>query len=137
MISYTADFETTTDAKDCRVWAYALCNINDPSEFYWGTTFEEFIEFCQHPKKNYTLYFHNLKFDGSFIISWLLRNGFTYISDKVAIFVKEMNFVYEQFLYLHTSFYGECRSHQPDCANLGTNRTLCHPLGAERRATLA
>lgn len=82
MISYTADFETTTDAKDCRIWAYALCNINDPSEFHYGTTFEDFIKFCQHPIKNYTLYFHNLKFDGSFIISWLLRNGFTYVSDK-------------------------------------------------------
>ena len=82
MISYTADFETTTDAKDCRIWAYAVCSIDDPSEFYWGTTFEEFIEFCQNPDKNFTLYFHNLKFDGSFIISWLLHNGYTYISDR-------------------------------------------------------
>ncbi len=82
MIAFTADFETTTDVNDCRLWAYALCNIDDPSEFYYGTTFEEFIDFCSHPKKNYTLYFHNLKFDGSFIISWLLQNGFEYISDK-------------------------------------------------------
>lgn len=82
MIKYTADFETTTDEKDCRVWAYALCNIDNPSEFHYGASFEEFIEFCQNPKKNFTLYFHNLKFDGSFIISWLLHNGYEYISDR-------------------------------------------------------
>ena len=82
MIAYTADFETTTDEEDCRIWAYALCNIDDPTEFYYGTTFEEFIDFCANPINNYTLYFHNLKFDGSFIISWLLNNGFEYISER-------------------------------------------------------
>lgn len=82
MIAYTADFETTTDEDDCRIWAYAVCNVDDPEEFHYGTTFEEFIRFCAHPKKNYTLYFHNLKFDGSFILSWLLDNGYRYISDK-------------------------------------------------------
>lgn len=82
MIAYTADFETTTDEKDCRIWAYALCNIDDPTEFHYGTTFEEFMNFCANPIKNFTLYFHNLKFDGPFIISWLLSNGFEYISDK-------------------------------------------------------
>lgn len=82
MIAYTADFETTTDEKDCRIWAYAICNIEDPTEFHYGTTFEEFIAFCSQPNKNFTLYFHNLKFDGSFIISWLLHNGYEYISDR-------------------------------------------------------
>ena len=82
MIAYTADFETTTDEKDCRIWAYALCNIDDPTEFHYGTNFEEFMNFCANPTRNFTLYFHNLKFDGSFIISWLLSNGFEYISDK-------------------------------------------------------
>lgn len=82
MICYTADFETTTDEKDCRIWAYAICSIDDPTDFHYGTTFDEFMDFCSNPDKNCTLYFHNLKFDGSFIISWLLHNGFEYISDK-------------------------------------------------------
>lgn len=82
MIGYSADFETTTDENDCRVWAYAVCSIDDPTDFQYGETFEEFIEFCSQPKINYTLYFHNLKFDGAFIISWLLHHGFEYISDK-------------------------------------------------------
>lgn len=81
MIAYTADFETTTDEDDCRVWAYSICGIDDPTEFYYGNNFEDFIEFCANPKANYTLYFHNLKFDGAFIITWLLSHGYTYISD--------------------------------------------------------
>ena len=82
MISFTADFETTTDEKDCRVWAYALCNIDNPDEFYYGNSFEDFIQFCSDDKNNYTLYFHNLKFDGAFILSWLLHNGYEYIEDR-------------------------------------------------------
>lgn len=82
MISYTADFETTTDEKDCRVWAWAVCNIDNPDEFIYGNNFESFIEFCSKSNKNFTLYFHNLKFDGSFIISWLLHNGYQHIEDK-------------------------------------------------------
>lgn len=82
MIGYTADFETTTDEKDCRVWAWAVSSIEDPTDFQYGNSFDSFIEFCSHPKKNYTLYFHNLKFDGSFIISWLLHNGFEHVTDK-------------------------------------------------------
>ena len=27
---YMADFETTTDESDCRVWAWGLVNINKP-----------------------------------------------------------------------------------------------------------
>ena len=82
MMKYTADFETTTDEDDCRVWAYAVCNIDEPTDFKYGETFEQFIDFCADRKNNYTLYFHNLKFDGAFIISWLLHNSFEYISDK-------------------------------------------------------
>lgn len=81
MIAYAADFETTTDKDDCRVWAYGLSSV-DNQEFSYGTTMEDFIEFCKNPKINYTLFFHNLKFDGSFILSWLLSNGFTHIEDK-------------------------------------------------------
>jgi hypothetical protein len=27
---YTADFETTTDENDCRVWAYGVCEVVVP-----------------------------------------------------------------------------------------------------------
>lgn len=81
-LKWSADFETTTDKNDCRVWAYSLSNIENPKDFRYGNSLDEFMEWCADPKKNYQLYFFNLKFDGAFIISWLLKNGFTRINDK-------------------------------------------------------
>lgn len=79
---FTADFETTTSTDDCRVWAYALMEIGNTSNFIYGNSIEDFIKWCSNPKVNYTLYFHNLKFDGEFIFNYLLKNGFTCIKDK-------------------------------------------------------
>lgn len=81
-LRWSADFETTTDKKDCRVWAFALSNIENPEDFRYGNSIEGFMEFCANPKENYEMYFFNLKFDGSFIISYLLKQGFTWIKDK-------------------------------------------------------
>ena len=78
---WSADFETTTDPNDCRVWAYSLCNVENPDEFLYGNSIEDFLEWCCESDDNYTLYFFNLKFDGSFIISKLLELGFTHIED--------------------------------------------------------
>lgn len=77
-LCFSADFETTTDKDDCRVWAYALSNISDPKEFIYGNSIDGLMDFCSK-KDNYTLYFFNLKFDGCFILSWLLKNGYTRI----------------------------------------------------------
>ena len=75
--SYTADFETTTDKNDLRVWAWGTCNINDFNDFQYDNNIESFIKWLElHHGSN--IYFHNLRFDGEFIISWLLKNGFKY-----------------------------------------------------------
>jgi hypothetical protein len=79
---WSADFETTTDENDCRVWAYSLSNIEDPDKFLYGNNIEDFIEWCANPKENYTLYFFNLKFDSAFILNYLLKSGFEYIEDE-------------------------------------------------------
>ena len=79
---FTADFETTTDPNDCRVWAYGICSIDDPDNiFLYGNNLDDFMNFCMD-SDNYTLYFHNLKFDGEFIISWLFNHGYKHIVDK-------------------------------------------------------
>ena len=82
MRKFTCDFETTTDLDDCRVWAYAICEIGDPDNFIYGNSLDEFMEWCQNPKENYLCLFHNLKFDGQYILSWLLKHGFEYVADK-------------------------------------------------------
>jgi hypothetical protein len=79
--NYTADFETTTDENDCRVWAYAVCEIGRPENFIYGNNIDDFLEFCKN-SENATLYFHNLKFDGEFIITRLFETGFVHVLDK-------------------------------------------------------
>lgn len=77
---YTADFETTTDPKDCRVWAYGICEIGNPNNFIYGNSIDGFMSWCENNPATY--YFHNLKFDGEFILCWLFENGFTHVTDK-------------------------------------------------------
>lgn len=82
MRKFTADFETNVDELDCRVWAYAICEIGDPDNFIYGNNIDDFMKWCQNKRENYLLFFHNLKFDGEYIISWLLNNGYECIKDK-------------------------------------------------------
>lgn len=75
-----ADFETTTDPDDCRVWAWGYVDINDASyeSVKIGLDIDSFMTAMQS-LQNIT-YFHNLKFDGMFILDWLLNNE--YVHDK-------------------------------------------------------
>lgn len=82
MRKFSADFETNVSETDCRVWAYALCEIGNVDNFIYGNNIEDFIKFCQNRKENYVIYFHNLKFDGEYIFSYLLNNGYECIKDK-------------------------------------------------------
>ena len=74
--AYVADFETTTDKDDCRVWGYGLMSVDNHDVFSIGSDLDEFMEYCEQLKTD--IYFHNLRFDGSFIVNWLYRNGFSY-----------------------------------------------------------
>lgn len=79
---FTADFETTTDENDCRVWAWAMCEIGNPENFTYGNSLDTFMDYCQNAKRNLKVWFHNLKFDGYYIIDWLFRHGYEYVNDK-------------------------------------------------------
>lgn len=82
MRKFACDFETTTDPDDCRVWAYALCEIGNPDNFIYGNSIYDLVEWCYNQKDNIRLYHHNLKFDGEFWVNYLLESGFTYVEDK-------------------------------------------------------
>lgn len=71
---FSCDFETTTKIEDCRVWAYGYMEIGRKENYKIGNSLEEFMVWVE--KVQADLYFHNLKFDGSFIVNWLLKNGF-------------------------------------------------------------
>ncbi len=81
MALFTADFETTTDPTDCRVWACGICEIGNPDNFTYMNDIDGFIEWARKQRK-ITTYFHNLKFDGEFILCWLFENGFKFVADR-------------------------------------------------------
>lgn len=81
---YVADFETTSykyyiENGYTKVWLYAVCD-KDANITKIGTTIEDFIQYLRSLVGK-TIYFHNLKFDGEFIISYLLSNGYEYTDD--------------------------------------------------------
>lgn len=105
---FTADFETTTakvSKTHTRVWAWSVCNIYDHDYIVYGEDIGSFIEFAFRCKQN-VFYFHNLKFDGIFIIDYLLRNGYTClkqnedIKDKsFSVLINETNVMYMITVY--------------------------------------
>lgn len=89
MKKFTGDFETATwEPDETWVWAWALCDI-ETEEIQIGNNIDSFIEICKK-EKNCVVYFHNLKFDGEFIIYWLLTHNFKHVEKKEEI--KERTF---------------------------------------------
>lgn len=80
---FTADFETTTDPEDARIWAWGICEISKPyNNFTYGNTMDSFIDVLSNKKSNNVYYFHNLKFDGEYIFYYLLMHGYECIKDS-------------------------------------------------------
>lgn len=103
--AYTADFETTTDEEDCRVWAVGICDIEDETKFKHGNSIEWFFDKAEELSPC-AMYFHNLGFDGAFIMDWLERHGWRWVETKddaadmtYATVISDMNQVYCITLY--------------------------------------
>lgn len=80
---YVADFETTTDAQDCRVWAWGLYEIGSYGHFQYGNSIDSFMDKMKElSAEKATVYFHNLKFDGEFIIYWMFTHGWLHVQEK-------------------------------------------------------
>lgn len=76
------DFETTTQPEDCRVWAACAVELETGRVAHLSNNLDAFMEWVQ-TEKSCRLYFHNLRFDGEFIISWLFNHGFQHIGNDV------------------------------------------------------
>lgn len=82
MKRYTADFETSTWLPDeSFVWAWALCEIGNTENIRLGNTIESFFEVIQK-EDNPIIMFHNLKFDGEFLLYHLLKLGYEHVDKK-------------------------------------------------------
>ena len=81
---FACDFETTVfeGQQFTEVWSSAFVELFDPTETVTiHGCIEDTIQYFAKAKFNSLLYYHNLKFDGSFIIDYLLRNGYTQAFD--------------------------------------------------------
>ena len=70
---YACDFETTVykGQDSTNVWSFAFCKLYEEDVFIFGSIEEGFNYFFSLGE-NLILYFHNLKFDGSFILNYFL-----------------------------------------------------------------
>ena len=78
---YGADFETYTVYKgttpvEAFVQGFYIENMYDENDNSIGVTMAQFLNFVGKIKEDSTIYFHNLSFDGSYIVAELLRRGY-------------------------------------------------------------
>lgn len=88
MNRYSCDFETVNDVDDCRVWLWGQVELYNHDNFKWGLNLESFFDWVATLESGSTLYFHNLKFDGEFMLYFLFKNGFTW-TDRKRIYDRE------------------------------------------------
>lgn len=86
---YTADFETSTEAwclEKARVWLWDICGYSISRKQYEhknGTTIDTFMDVISKTH-NCLFSFHNLGYDGIYILDWLLNNDFKFTkNDKL------------------------------------------------------
>lgn len=77
-----ADFETTTDPADVRVWAVCAVDIDTLETVYMGNSLDGFMKWLAD--KNTVCYYHNAKFDLEFVFPWLFNNGFVHSREHKA-----------------------------------------------------
>ena len=72
-----ADFETTTDPMDCRVWSWGSMSVNDYDDYVVGIGLGSYMAYLLSAPA--ITYFHNLAFDGSFILDFILKGGYKWV----------------------------------------------------------
>lgn len=71
MINLVGDFETIRRGERMDVWLFDICDI-DTLEHHTYTSLEAGL--LEIPDES-TIYFHNLKFDGSYLLDYFCRSG--------------------------------------------------------------
>ena len=78
-ILLTADFETSTDkweVEEARVWLWDICD--EKYNHTTGTTLDSFMEKILSIPLKAVIGFRNLAYDGTYILTWLLKNGYSF-----------------------------------------------------------
>lgn len=81
---YACDFETTvySGQDHTEVWSSAICKIGTEDEAIVHHSIDETMEYWESIENDVIGYYHNLKFDGTFIVSWLFNHGYSWQKDK-------------------------------------------------------
>jgi hypothetical protein len=87
MIELVADFETTSKAQylledRTRVYLYGIKKLSGGS-IKMGISIEDFFNDLLTYNDHLTIYFHNLSFDGEFILWYLAENNFEYDEETI------------------------------------------------------
>ena len=93
---FVADFETSTDTwlnRDkgwARVWLWDVCDVISYNH-KTGTSINEFMQYVASKTlgESKKVFFHNLRYDGMYILSWLQLYGFTWKQDGKKLGKKE------------------------------------------------
>ena len=103
---FVGDFETTVydGQESTEVWASALVELNSEDVLIHHSIGQTF-DYLKTIKNNICVYYHNLKFDGSFWINYLINSGlkqaFIYDdNDKIIGFKDDKDFDNEMFSYV-------------------------------------
>lgn len=110
---YVADFETTVYEGQTKteVWSCCVCKIFEDQPLIFGNIKDGISYFEREAKnKNIIVYYHNLKFDGNFIMHFLLSNTdkykqgiryeFSEDNKAVPVFKKDKDLENGEFTYL-------------------------------------
>lgn len=83
---YVCDFETSTPEfyeKDgyARVWAWAMVDIDDLNTIIYGNRIETLFERFEREEKDINIWYHNLKFDGQYLLWYLIYHNYTWVEN--------------------------------------------------------
>ena len=76
--SRCADFETTINPLDCRVWSWGSMAVDDYDDYVTGIGVGSYVTYMLSAPS--VTYFHNLAFDGSFILDYILKDGYIWVA---------------------------------------------------------
>lgn len=87
---YFADFETTSAKQKAidgytRVWLYIVIDIDTEEVVSFGTDIKDFMNWLSKKDGNHrhkNVYFHNLQFDGTFILDYAMKMGMKYLNEQ-------------------------------------------------------
>lgn len=91
---HVCDFETVIfdGQKYTEVWAAAGVAFYTEDVKIWNNI-DDFLKYYFNLKGNHVIFFHNLKFDGSFILDWLLKNPkFSQAVESEGTSIKDVRF---------------------------------------------